>query len=89
MWDLVHDSKTLSPKQREKLFDFIHEHFYVGVGICDHRTIDEINILQATFLAVKKAVTDLVSSIKYNVSSINKKNKYMIHDTKYIIHNTC
>ncbi|MDZ4385270.1 MAG: ribonuclease HII, partial [Candidatus Moranbacteria bacterium] len=58
-WDLVRDSKTLSEKQREKVFDFIHENFYVGVGLCDHRTIDEINILEASFLAMKKAVTDL------------------------------
>ncbi len=85
-FNLIRDSKTLSHKQRESLYDFIHEHFYVGVGICDHKTIDRMNILEATFLAMKKAIADLVSSIKYNVSSINKKNsKYIIHDTKYII----
>lgn len=59
MWELIKDSKLLSEKQREELFDFIHEHFYVGVGICDHKTIDRINILEATFLAMKKAITDL------------------------------
>ncbi len=60
LWDLIRDSKTLSHKQRENLYDFIHEHFYVGVGICDHKTIDRMNILQATFLAMKKAVSDLI-----------------------------
>jgi ribonuclease HII len=79
LFDLIRDSKTLSEKQRESLFDFIHEHFYVGVGICDHETIDRMNILEATYLAMKKAFSDLVSSIKYNVSSIDKKEK------KYII----
>lgn len=59
-WELVRDSKTLSEKQREKMFDFIQEHFHVGVGICDHKTIDRINILEASFLAMKKAVADLI-----------------------------
>jgi ribonuclease HII len=63
-WDLVRDSKTLSHKQRENLFDFIHEHFYVGVGICDHETIDRMNILEATYLAMKKAVTELNRTLK-------------------------
>jgi ribonuclease HII len=55
----IQDSKLLSEKQREELYDFICEHFYVGVGICDHKTIDRINILEATYLAMKKAVSDL------------------------------
>ena len=59
MWDLVRDSKKLSEKQREKVFDFIHENFHVGVGLCDHKTIDRINILEASFLAMKKAVASL------------------------------
>jgi ribonuclease HII len=69
-FNLIRDSKTLSEKQREKLFDFIHEHFYIGVGICDHRTIDRINILQATYLAAKKAISDLV--VKMNQDTRNK-----------------
>jgi ribonuclease HII len=64
-WDLVKDSKMLSEKQRESLFDFVHENFYVGVGICDHKTIDRINILEATFLAMKAALSDLRSQINY------------------------
>jgi ribonuclease HII len=63
--DLIRDSKTLSHRQRENLFDFIHEHFYVGVGICDHKTIDRINILEATFLAMKAALSDLRGQINY------------------------
>ena len=58
-WDLVRDSKKLSEKQREKIFDFIHENFHVGVGLCNHETIDRINILEASFLAMKKAVSNL------------------------------
>lgn len=58
-WSLIRDSKTLSEKQREKAFDFIHDHFFVGIGLCNHETIDRINILEASFLAMKKAVQNL------------------------------
>lgn len=56
---LIRDSKKLSEKQREKIYDLIQEHFYVGVGIVHADTIDRINILEATFLAMKSAVSDL------------------------------
>lgn len=62
-WSLVRDSKTLSEKQRERAFDFIKEHFIVGVGLCNHETIDRINILEASFLAMKKAVQNLLKEI--------------------------
>lgn len=64
--NLIRDSKTLSEKQREGIFDFIQENFYVGVGICDHKTIDRINILEASFLAMKKALAELRRSIHNN-----------------------
>lgn len=64
MWDLIRDSKKLSEKRREEVFDFIHENFYVGVGICNHETIDRVNILEATFLAMKKAIGELKNQIK-------------------------
>ncbi len=54
----VNDSKKLSANKRRLLYDLIKRDFIeVGVGICDHKTIDKINILQATFLAMKKAVS--------------------------------
>jgi len=56
----VNDSKKLTAKKRELLFDLIKKHFIeVGVGVSDHKTIDRINILQATFLAMKKAISSL------------------------------
>ncbi|MDP3957170.1 MAG: ribonuclease HII [bacterium] len=64
MWGLVRDSKKLSEKQREKMFDFVQEHFYVGVGIINPETIDRVNILQATFLAMKSALADLLRKYK-------------------------
>lgn len=53
----VDDSKKLTPARREELFPRIH-HFAlaVGVGIVDHHEIDEINILQATFKAMRGAI---------------------------------
>jgi len=63
-WNLVRDSKKLSEKQREKVFDFIHENFHVGIGLCNHETIDHINILEASFLAMKKAVQNLKREIE-------------------------
>ncbi|HWQ60483.1 MAG TPA: ribonuclease HII [Candidatus Fimivivens sp.] len=55
----VRDSKTLSEKKREEMFGFILEHFHVGIGIVSADAIDRMNILQATFLAMKEAVSDL------------------------------
>ena len=54
------DSKKLSEAKRNALFDIItKEAVSIGVGICDNKIIDEINILQATFWAMKKAVEAL------------------------------
>lgn len=79
LWDLVRDSKTLSEKQREKMFDFVREHFLVGVGMCDHAAIDRINILEATYLAMKKAVQELQRKIaKENLESYKLKAKSCI-----------
>ncbi|PID52401.1 MAG: ribonuclease HII [Candidatus Moraniibacteriota bacterium] len=58
-WKLVRDSKLLSEKQRKTAFAFVKEKFYVGVGQSNPSTIDRINILQATFLAMKKAIADV------------------------------
>lgn len=54
----VRDSKKISEKKREEMFDFIHEHFVVGVGIVPSETIDRMNILEATFLAMKEALSE-------------------------------
>ncbi len=58
-WDFVRDSKKLSEKQRERAFDFVMEHGFVGIGIMTAETIDRVNILEATFLAMKSALSEL------------------------------
>lgn len=56
----VDDSKKLSPPRREELFDVITQGaLSVGIGIVDSQTIDRINILQATLLAMKTAIQEL------------------------------
>jgi len=56
----VNDSKKISEKKREKLFDTITEEaICYSVGIVDEKTIDEINILNATKLGVKRALEAL------------------------------
>jgi ribonuclease HII len=56
----VADSKMLPPERREALFALIHERaIAVGVGIVDHLTIDRINILEATRLAMQQALAAL------------------------------
>ncbi|MBR1844836.1 MAG: ribonuclease HII [Lachnospiraceae bacterium] len=52
----VNDSKKLSEKKRNELYDEIIEKACAyGVGIVDEKIIDEINILEATHIAMKKA----------------------------------
>lgn len=55
----VKDSKQLSHAKRVKLYPLIMEHCQVGIGIVDNETIDKINILRATELAMKQAVEQL------------------------------
>jgi len=56
----VNDSKKLSAKKREELFDVImQEAISVGVGIISPARIDEINILQATYEAMREAIQKL------------------------------
>lgn len=68
--DGVNDSKKLSEKKREALFDkIIDECISYSIGIATHEEIDEINILQATFLAMRRAVDGL--SVKPDIALID------------------
>ncbi|XCP83725.1 ribonuclease HII [Roseburia hominis] len=56
----LNDSKQLSAKQRDALYDEIMEKaLYVGVGMAGPGRIDEINILQATYEAMRAAIQNL------------------------------
>lgn len=78
-FDLIRDSKKVSEKQREEIFDFIGEHFYLGIGLCDHETIDRINILEASFLSMKKAIQELKRNMEHGTRSIEQGNaRYIV-----------
>lgn len=56
----LNDSKKLSPKKREALFDVIESTAIAfGIGFATEQEIDRVNILQATFLAMKRACDKL------------------------------
>lgn len=56
----VNDSKKLSAQKREQLYDEIMEKAVaVGIGMSSHERIDEINILQATYEAMREAISNL------------------------------
>ena len=56
----LNDSKKLTARRRELLYDEIMEKAVsVGVGVASHERIDEINILQATYEAMRQAVGQL------------------------------
>ena len=70
----VNDSKKLSEKKRELIFDEIKQRAVAwSVGIVDEKTIDEINILEATRLAMKKAVEGLSTKPEYALVDAEKK----------------
>lgn len=67
LFESLNDSKQCTSEQREVLFQQITTYPGVlfGIGIIDVKTIDRLNILQATFLAMHKAVAALPSLPDY------------------------
>ncbi|KXZ40056.1 RNase HII [Alkalithermobacter thermoalcaliphilus JW-YL-7 = DSM 7308] len=62
----INDSKKLSLKKRQELFDIIKEKAIdYGIGIVDNNEIDKLNILNATYEAMKKALFNLKNTPDY------------------------
>jgi len=59
----IDDSKKLKPQSREKAFPEIIKKSIFGIGIVSEETIDRINILQATRLAMHQAIASLVKKL--------------------------
>jgi len=58
------DSKKLSPKKREKLYEALFaSDALIGVGMASAAEIDEVNILQATFLAMRRALDNVGAKV--------------------------
>ena len=67
------DSKKLSDKRRRELFPVIKEQAIAyGIGLASHEEIDEINILQATFLAMERAIEQLQVKPEYALIDGNR-----------------
>ena len=67
------DSKKLSDKRRRELFPVIKEQAIAyGIGLASHEEIDEINILQATFLAMERAIAQLQIKPEYALIDGNR-----------------
>ena len=72
--DGINDSKKLSEKKREAIFDVIKDKAIAySVSMVDAKTVDEINILQATFLAMRNAVDGLTVKADYALIDGNQK----------------
>ncbi len=68
----LNDSKKLNEAQREALFAPILKHADFGIGIVEASEIDAINILQATFLAMSRAVSGLKNRPDYALVDGNR-----------------
>ncbi|MCL2748599.1 MAG: ribonuclease HII [Alphaproteobacteria bacterium] len=55
----INDSKQMTHAQRSLAYDWIMENCLVGIGQCSPVEIDELNILHASMLAMKRAIADL------------------------------
>ncbi|WP_404666909.1 ribonuclease HII [Roseateles asaccharophilus] len=61
------DSKELTPKRREALFSKLQSCALIGVGIVEPAVIDQVNILQASFLAMQHALAELRSKQQVDI----------------------
>lgn len=83
--DGLTDSKKLSEKKRDKFYDIImNDAVSVGVGIVDPEKIDEINILEASRLAMKIAIENLSVKPEYVLSDAMKLTNIEISYTDII-----
>lgn len=75
--DVLNDSKKLTEKQREYLFPIIKkEALYYGIGVVDWEEIDKINILNASFLAMHRAIDQLKQKPELLLIDGNRFNPY-------------
>ena len=63
----INDSKKLTEKKRERLFEAIEKNCIVGIGIASEKEIDEMNILNATFLAMRRAISQVAGKSGFDI----------------------
>lgn len=75
----LNDSKKLTDKKRRELFPVICEKAVAyGVAFADHREIDEVNILQATYLAMERAIVKLTVKADFALIDGNRAKDFGI-----------
>ena len=80
------DSKMLSPQRREMLFPVIlSSSFAVGIGVVHHQHIDEINVLQATYVAMAKAVKRLGADPHMVLIDGNRRVPHLPYSQKTVV----
>lgn len=77
--DGLNDSKKLTEKKREQLFDTIQEQALAyAIALVDYETIDRINILEATYVAMQQAVERLHPAADYALVDGNRSKGLVI-----------
>ncbi len=78
----IGDSKTLTPRQRERAFEEIQHKAVTGTGIISATVIDSVNILQATFLAMDLAIRDVLKKLQKQKKKrfLNQKRVFLLID---------
>lgn len=80
----INDSKKLTPKQRLNAFQEISDNNIFGIGIMAESIIDDVNILQATFLAMTRAVEQLIIRLPENMRvGLNPQDVCLLVDGPY------
>jgi len=75
----LNDSKKLSDKKRRELFPIIKEQAVAyGIGLASHEEIDEFNILQATYLAMERAIVQLEGKADFALIDGNRAKDFGI-----------
>ena len=73
----LNDSKKLTDKKRRELFPIIKEQAIAyGIAFASEQEIDEINILQATFLAMKRAIAQLEGKAEFALIDGNRETDF-------------
>lgn len=75
----LNDSKKLTEKKREELYPIICEQAVAyGIAFADHKEIDSVNILQATFLAMERAIAQLKGKADFALIDGNREKDFGI-----------
>jgi len=89
IFEKLNDSKKLTPKKRDELYEIIKENSYFSIKAINISKIEEINILQASLLAMNYAVCDVINQLNSTniltlvdgnklITNFNFKQEYII-----------